>query len=383
MDFREHVLATFEREISEIRRYWVWILILSIVLFGFFVITIQIAFTFYLSWLAVAIWALLGFINIGIACVIFENLFWPWYLTNVDPNDPRINCTYEEYCGQHAEEHTTESQELCPICNGADEDCIVRPSTPKADLSRPSPIKEDLDEEEDILVLPKPDIDVGLASTPIRSNLVVKTPKSTRPEPDERLLLETPVFHSRSTTRATTPSRELDTTPVATPSRKIHTRRSHMDNRTPQNVKFSEETVRSVSCTLSLKSETQSLQEEKLLRSLATPTRVEIPRRTPRQSPLDVNLVGEIEDLAEVTAAKAEIAKVERARKIAENPRALEHPKVNLATLRKAEPQEIARNPVQGTIQNLVPAIVPNHVLGIIRGILQLMKKGRRDRQQL
>lgn len=63
MDFREHVLATFEREISEIRRYWVWILILSIVLFGFFVITIQIAFTFYLSWLAVAICKFLYFID--------------------------------------------------------------------------------------------------------------------------------------------------------------------------------------------------------------------------------------------------------------------------------------------------------------------------------
>ena len=55
MEFREHVLATVEREFYEIKRYWVWILILSIVLFGFFVITIQIAFTFYLSWLAVAI----------------------------------------------------------------------------------------------------------------------------------------------------------------------------------------------------------------------------------------------------------------------------------------------------------------------------------------
>lgn len=55
MEFREHVQATIEREFYEIKRYWVWILILSIVLFGFFVITIQIAFTFYLSWLAVAI----------------------------------------------------------------------------------------------------------------------------------------------------------------------------------------------------------------------------------------------------------------------------------------------------------------------------------------
>ncbi|CBY17978.1 unnamed protein product [Oikopleura dioica] len=278
MEFREHVLATVEREFYEIKRYWVWILILSIVLFGFFVITIQIAFTFYLSWLAVAIWALLGFVNIGIACVIFENLFWPWYLNNVDQNDPRINCTFEEYAGLHAEEHTTESQELCPICNGADEDCIVRPMTPKLDISRSGLVENALLEGEEILVLPTPDIDV--TATP-RSNLLVKTPKSSRPKPDERLLLETPVFHSRSTTRATTPCRELEST---TPSRKIMNRRSQMEQRTPQNVKFSEETVRSVSCTLSYKDETQSLQEEKLLRSLATPKRVEIPKRTPRRS---------------------------------------------------------------------------------------------------
>ena len=43
--------------------------------------------------------------------MIFENLFWPWYLNNVDQIDPRINCTFEEYAGVHAEEHTTESQE--------------------------------------------------------------------------------------------------------------------------------------------------------------------------------------------------------------------------------------------------------------------------------
>ena len=146
---------------------------------------------------------------------------------------------------------TLDKKELCPICNGADEDCIVRPMTPKLDLSRSLQVKSAVEEiEEEILVLPKPDIDV--TATP-RSNLVVKTPKSNRPKPDERLLLETPVFHSRSSTRATTPCHELESTPLATPSRKIKSRRSQMENRTPQNVKFSEETVRSVSCTLSYK----------------------------------------------------------------------------------------------------------------------------------
>lgn len=122
--------------------------------------------------------------------------------------------------------------------------------TPKLDMNRSIQPKEPLLEHEEILVLPTPDIDV--TATP-RSNLVVKTPKSNRPKPDERLLLETPVFHSRSTTRATTPSLELESTPVTTPSRKIKNRRSQMEQRTPQNVKFSEETVRSVSCTLSYK----------------------------------------------------------------------------------------------------------------------------------
>lgn len=212
MDFRDHVLRTFEREFDEFRRYWVWILILSVVLFGFFVITIQIAFTFYLSWLAVAVWAILGFINIGIACVIFENLFWPWYLENVDTQDPRG--LPEEYRGDIVGQHP-ESQDLCPICNGTDEDCIVRPVTPKLMTSKMTP----------------------------------------RPPPDERLLLETPVFHSRSNT----------VTPHATPSKP-----PTLADETHR-VKFKEQTVRSVSCTLSFKAETQSLQEEKLLRVLASP----------------------------------------------------------------------------------------------------------------
>ena len=56
----------------------------------------------------------LGFLNIAIGCIIFEEAFWPWYYM-----------IHEEEAQRIAPAPLPEDPTLCPICADEDGDCIL------------------------------------------------------------------------------------------------------------------------------------------------------------------------------------------------------------------------------------------------------------------
>lgn len=113
---RELIFSTYtylEELLQEVKKHFWWLVILAALLFALFIITLQIAFTFFISWFAVSIWAALGFQCIAIGCIIFEKIFWPWYAIS--------------FLEEQKEPTLIDEPGVCPICGPDEEDeCILR-----------------------------------------------------------------------------------------------------------------------------------------------------------------------------------------------------------------------------------------------------------------